>query len=155
MAHCFSKCTTMALVIDVWTPSVLPTSLQALEDQGLSVCLFQFSRSVMSDSVTPWTAARQASLSVANSWSLPKLMFIESVITVQPSHSLSLSPSPPTFNLFHIRVFSNESVLRIRWPKYWNSSFSISPCNEYSGLIYFRMDCFDLLIVQGTLKSLL
>ena len=74
---------------------------------------------------------------------------------IQPSHSLS-SPSPPTFNLSqHQRVFSNESALRIRWPKYWSFSFSTSPSNEYSGLISFRMDWFDLLAVQGILKSLL
>ena len=73
---------------------------------------------------------------------------------IQPSHPL-LSPSPPTYNLSHIRVFSNESVLCIRWPKYWSFSFSISPFNEYSGLISFRMDWLDLLAVQGTLKSLL
>ena len=73
---------------------------------------------------------------------------------IQPSHPLS-SPSPPTFNLSQHRVFSNESVLRIRRPKYWSFSFSISPSNEHSGLISFRMDWFDLLVVQGTLKSLL
>ena len=71
---------------------------------------------------------------------------------IQPSHPLS-SPSPPALNLFSIRVFSNESALRIRWPKYWSFSFSISPSNEYSGLISFRMDWLDLLAVQGTLKS--
>ena len=73
---------------------------------------------------------------------------------IQPSHPL-LSPSPPAFNLLSIRVFSNESVLHIRWPKYWSFSFSISPSNKYSGLISFRMDCLDLLAVQGNLKSLL
>ena len=73
---------------------------------------------------------------------------------IQPSHPLS-SPSPPIFNLSQYQVFSNELVLCIRWPKYWSSSFSINPSNEYSGLISFRMDCFDLLVVQGTLKSLL
>ena len=108
----------------------------------------------MSDSVTPWTAANQASLSVTNPWSLLKLMSIESVM---PSnhlilcHPLLLLPS-----IFpSIRVFSNESVLRIRWPKYWSFSFSISPSNEYSGLISSRTDWFDLLSDQGTLKSLL
>ena len=104
--------------------------------------------------VTPWTAAHQASLSITNSQSLLKLMSISSVM---PSNHLilchpllllpSISPS--------IRVFSNESSLRIRWPKYWSFSFSISPSNEYSGLISFRMDLLDLLAVQGTLKSLL
>ena len=73
---------------------------------------------------------------------------------MQPSHPL-LSPSPPSFNLPSIRVFSNESVFRIRWPRYWSFSFSISPSNEYSGLISFRMDWLDLLAVQGTLKNLL
>ena len=73
---------------------------------------------------------------------------------IQPSHPLS-SPSPPAFNLSHISVFSNESVLCMRWPKYWSFNFSISPSNEYSGLIFFRMDWLDLLAVQGTLKSLL
>ena len=105
----------------------------------------------------PWTAARQASLSIANSWSLLKLMAIESVMPSSPFHPL-LSPSPPAFSLFpSIRVFSNESVLHLRWPKYWSFSFSISPSNEYSfiSLISFRMDWLDLCAVQGTLKSLL
>ena len=104
--------------------------------------------------VTPWTAACQASLSITNSWRLFKLM---SIALVMPSnhlilcHPLLLLPS-----IFpSIRVFSNKSVLHIRWPKYWSFSFSISPCNEYSGLISFRMDWLDLLAVQGTLKSLL
>ena len=104
--------------------------------------------------VTPWTAARQASLLITSSWSLLKLMSIESVV---PSNHLilccSLFLSPSIFP--SIRVFSIESVLRIRWPKYWSFSFSISPSNEYSGLISFRMDWLDLLAVQGTLKSLL
>ena len=103
---------------------------------------------------TPWTAAHQASLSITNSWSWLKLTSIESVM---PSnhlilcHPLLLLPSVfPS-----IRVFSNESALRIRWPKYWSFSFNISPSNEHSGLISFRMDWLDLLVVQGTLKSLL
>ena len=103
---------------------------------------------------TPWTAAQQASLSTTNFQSLFKLMSIKSVM---PSnhlilcHPLFLLPS-----IFpSIRVFSNESVLCIRWPKYWSFSFSINPSNEYSGLISFRMDWLDLLAVQGTLKSLL
>ena len=74
---------------------------------------------------------------------------------IQPSHSLSSSPCPPTFNLSSIRVFSNQSVLHVRWPKYWSFSFSISPSNEFSRLISFRMDWLDLLAVQGTLKSIL
>ena len=103
---------------------------------------------------TPWTAAGQASLSITNSWSQLKLMFIESVM---PSNHLILC-CPLLFlsSIFpSIRVFSNESVLCIRWPKYWSFSFSISPSNEYSGLISFRINWFDLLAVQGTLKSLL
>ena len=103
---------------------------------------------------TPWTAERQAFLSITSPWSLPKLMSIE---LVMPSnhlihcHALLLPPS-----IFHsIRVFPNESVLCIRWPEYWSFSFNISPSNECSGLISFRMDRLDLLAVQGTLKSLL
>ena len=104
--------------------------------------------------VTPWTAAPQASLSITNSRSLPKLMCIESVV---PSNHLILCCPllllPSIFPI--IRVFSNESALHIRWPKYWSFSFNISPSNEHSGLIAFRMDWLDLLAVQGTLKSLL
>ena len=104
--------------------------------------------------VTPWTTACQASLSITNSQSLLKLMSIESVL---PSNQHILCR--PLFLLLSIfsgiRVFSNESVLRIRWPKYWSFSFSISPSNEYSGRISFRMDWLDLLAVQGTCKSLL
>ena len=104
--------------------------------------------------MTPWTAARQASLSIINSWSLLKLMSIESVM---PSNHLILCcPLLLLPSIFpSIRIFSNESVLPIRWPKYWSFSFSTSPSNEYSGLISFRMDRLDLLAVQGTLKSLL
>ena len=103
--------------------------------------------------VTPWTAACQASLSITNSQSLPKSMSIESVM---PSNHLILCcPLLLLSSIFPtIRVFSNESVLHIRWPKYWSFSFSISPSNEYSGLIFFRIDWLDLLAVQGTLKSL-
>ena len=103
---------------------------------------------------TPWTAARQASLSITNSWSPPKPMSIESVM---PSNHLILCrPLLLLPSIFpSIRVFSNESALHIRWPKYWNFSFSISPSNEYSGLISFRIDWLDLLVAQGTLKSLL
>ena len=103
---------------------------------------------------TPWTAAHQAFLSITNSQSLPKLMPIASVM---PSNHLILCQPflfPPSI-FPRIRVFSNESALRIRWPKYWSFSFNISPSNEYSGLISFRMDWLDLLVVQGTLKSLL
>ena len=104
--------------------------------------------------VTPQTAVRQASLSITNSWSLLTLMSIE---LVMPSNHLILCRPlllPPSI-FPSIRVFSNESVLCIRWPKDWSFSFSISPSNTYSGLISFRMDQFDLLAVQGTLKSLL
>ena len=104
--------------------------------------------------MTPWTAARQASLSITNSQSLLKLMYTKSVI---PSNHLILCHPPLLLpSIFpSIRVFSNESVLRVRRPKYWNFSFSISPSNEYSVLISSRIDWFDLLAVQGTLKSLL
>ena len=103
---------------------------------------------------TPRTAARQASLSITNSWSLPKLMSIKSVMP--SSHLILYCPLllPPAI-FPSIRVFSNGSVLRIRWPKYWNFSFSVSPSKEYAGLISFRMDWLDLLAFQGTLKSLL
>ena len=103
---------------------------------------------------TPWTAACQASLSIANSQSLLKLMSIESMMP--SSHLILCCPLLLPPSIFpSIRVFSNESVLRIRWSEYWSFTFSISPCNEYSGLISFRMDWLDLLAVQGTLKSLL
>ena len=113
----------------------------------------QSSRSVVSDSETPWTAARQASLSITSSWTLLKLISIESVMTsnhlilCHPRLLLSIFPS--------IRVFSMESVLCIRGPKYWSFSFSISHSNDYSGLISFRMDWLGLLAVHGSLKSLL
>ena len=100
---------------------------------------------------TPWTAACQASLSITNSQSLLKLMSIESVMPFNHFILRCLLPPPSTFP--SIRVFSNESLLPIRWPKYWKFSFSISPSNEYSGLISFRMDWLDLLAVQGTLKN--
>ena len=104
--------------------------------------------------MTPWTTACQASLSITNSQSLLKLMSIESMM---PSNRLILCHPllllPSVFP--RIRVFSSESVLHIRWPKYWRFSFSISPSNEYLGLISFRIDWFDLLAVQGTLRSFL
>ena len=103
---------------------------------------------------TPWTATCQASLSITNSWSLLKLMSIESVI--KSNHLILCHPLLLPTSIFpSIRVFSNESVLPIRWPKYWSFSFSISPSKEYSGLISFRIDWLNLLVVQGTLKSLL
>ena len=103
---------------------------------------------------TPWTAARQASLSITNSQGLLKLMSIQSAMP--SSHLILCRPLLLLPSIFpSIRVFSSESVLHIRWPKYWSFSFSISPSKEYSGLICFRMDWLDLLAVQGTLKSLL
>ena len=123
----------------LWNPSSQFSSIQSLS----RVRLFE----------TPWIAARQASLSITNSWSLPKPMFIESVM---PSNHLILCRPllllPPI--LPSIRVFSNKSTLRMRWPKYWNFCFSISPSNEHPGLISFRMDWLDYLAIQGTLKSL-
>ena len=104
--------------------------------------------------MTPWIAARQASLSITNPWSLPKLMSIESVTL--SSHLILCHPLLLLPLIFpSIRVFSNESPLHMRWPKYWSFSFSISPFSEHTGLISFRMDWLDLLTVQGTLKSLL
>ena len=104
--------------------------------------------------MTPWTLERQGSLPITNSWSLPKLMSVVSVVT---SNHLNLCrPHPLLPSIFpSIRLFPNESVLHIRWTKYWSFSFSISPSNEYSGLISFRIDWLDLLAVQVTLKSLL
>ena len=121
-----------------------------------TVCLISSVQSLSSVWLfaTPWTAARQASLSITNSWSPPKAMSIE---LVMPSNHLILcQPFLPLPSIFpSIRVFSNESALCIRWPKYWSLSFSISPSNEHPGLVCFRMDWLDLLAVQGTLKSLL
>ena len=113
-----------------------------------------FNHSAMSDPVTPWTAACQASLSITNSQSLLKLMSTESMM---PSNHLILCRPlllPPSI-FPSVKVFSDESVLHISWPEYWSLNFSISPSNEYSGLISFRMDWLDLLAVQGTLKGLL
>ena len=111
----------------------------------------QFSRSVVSLFATPWTAVRQASEPITNSRSLLKLM------SVMPSKHLTLChPYLLLLSIFlRIRVFSNKSVLHIKWPKYWSFSFNISSSNEHSGLISFRMDWLDILAVQGTLKSLL
>ena len=103
---------------------------------------------------TPWTVARKASLSITNSWNLLKLMSIESVMP--SSHLILCRPLLLLLSIFpSIRVFSSESVLCIRWSNYWSFSFSISPSNEYSGLISFTIDWFDLFAVRGTLKSLL
>ena len=113
----------------------------------------QFSCSVVSDSVTPWTTTRQASLFITYSQSLLRLMSIE---LVMPSNHLILYHLLLLPSIFpSIRVFSSESALLIRWPKYWSFSFKISPTNEHPGLISFRMDWLDLLAVQRTLKSLL
>ena len=113
----------------------------------------QFSRSVVSDSATPRTAAHQASRSIINSRSLLKLTSLEAVMASNHLILFRLLLLPSAFP--SIRVFSDESVLAIRWPKYWSIGYSISPSNEYSGLISFRMDWLDFLAVQGTLKSLL
>ena len=114
----------------------------------------QFSHSVVSDSVTPWMAACQASLSITNSRSLLRLMSIESVMP--SNHLIVCHPFLLLPSVFpRIRMFSNESAFCIKWPKYWSFSFSISPSNDYSGLISFRIDWFDLFAVQGTLRSLL
>ena len=138
-------------------PTVQPVLMKSLP----STCRLvykgsvQFSCSVVSDYLwPPWTATRQASLSITNSWSSPKSMSIKSVM---PSNNLILChPLLLLPSIFpSIRVFSNESPLRIRWPKYWSFSFSITPSNEHPGLISFRMDWLDLLEVQGPLKSLL
>ena len=120
--------------------------------QNFLYCSVQLSRVQLF--ATPWTVAHQTSLSITNSQSLLKLMSIESVM---PSNDLTLSCPlllPPSI-FPSIRVFSNESILCIKWPKYWSFSFSISPSNEHPGLISFRMDWLDLLAVLGTLKSLL
>ena len=125
-------------------PGILPCSVSQLVHSLRRVWL----------SATPWRAAWQASLSITNSWSLPKLMAIESVMS--SSHLILycfLLLLPSIFPIF--RVFSNESALSIRQPKYWSFSFNISPSNEHSGMISFRMDWLDLLAIQGTLKSLL
>ena len=150
-----------------WEPTVYPRELSSVFCDELVGCdvvgkweegqrgrFSSFSYSVMSDSATPWTAARQASLSITNSRSLVKLMSIE---LVMPSNDLILChPLLLPLSIFpSIRVFSNESVLRIRWPKYWSFSFNINPSNEHPGLISFRMDWLDLFAAQRTLKSLL
>ena len=126
---------------------------------SLGISHFIFISSVQSLSrvqlfATPWTAAHEASQSITNSGSLFKLMSMESV-TASNHLALCLPLLLPPSIFPSIRVFSDESALCIRWPKYWSFSFSISPSNEYSGLISFRIDWFDLLAVQGTLKSLL
>ena len=103
--------------------------------------------------VTPWIAARQTSLSITNSWSLLKLMSMK--LLMLSSHMILCCPVLPPSIFPSTRIFSNESVLSIRWPKYWSFSFSFSPSNEHPGLISFKMDWLDFLVVQGTVKSLL
>ena len=142
---CLDLCFVPQIFLVQFIPEYLMISVQVSSVQSLShVRLF----------VTPWAEAFQASLSLTNSQNLLKLMSFESVM---PSNHLILcSPLLLLLSIFpSIRVFSNESVLHIRWPKHWSFSFNISPSNEYSGLISFRVDWFDLLAVQGTLKSLL
>ena len=142
----------MGLTNQFWARSGLETTLYNLQNQEHFPV--QFSCSVVSDSATPRTAACQASLFTTSSQSLLKLMSIESVM---PSNHLILCHPllllPAIF--LSIRVFSSESVPHIRWPNYWSFSFNISPSNEYSGLISFRMDWLDLLAIQGTLTRLL
>ena len=151
-------CLTLCNPMDCSTPD-FPVLHCLLESKGLSrVFSIQFSSVQSLSSVrlfaTPWTIARQASLSITNSWSPPRTM---SIVSVMPSNHLILShPLLLLPSIFpSIWVFSNESALRMRWPKYWSFSFNISPSNEHPGLIFFKMNWFDLLAVQGTLKSLL
>ena len=126
----------------------------SLDQDSIQFSSVQFIHSDVSDSATPWIAACQASLSITNSQSSPKLMSIESMMLssylILCCLLLVLPPIPPS-----IRVFSNESTLCMRWPKYWSFSFSIIPSKEHPGLISFRMDWLHLLAVQGTLKSIL
>ena len=135
-----------------WVSSLGSLADCAICQQGLVLSVQLLSR--VRRFATPWTAAHQASLSITNSWSLLKLMSIKSAM---PSNHLILcSPLLPPPSIFPSnRIFSNESVLHIRWPKYWSFSFSIRPSNEHSGLISFRMDWLGLLAVQGTLNSFL
>ena len=130
-------------------PQGVRDSLRGMEGQSVS----QFSHSVTSNSAAPRTAAHQASLSITNSWSPPQPMLIELVMPC--NHLILCRPLLLLPSIFpSIRVFSNESALRIRWPNCWSFSFNISPSSEQPGLISFRMDWLDLLAVQGTLKSL-
>ena len=137
-----------------WTRELKILALANREGDLITPTILQFSHSVVWLFMTPWTAEWQASLSITNSWSLLKLMSIKSVMA---SNHLILCHLLLLLNSIFpsIRVFSNESVLRTRWPKYWSYSFSISPSKEYSRLISFRMDWFHLLAVQRTLESLL
>ena len=155
MRTTFSKEKVKFLLIG-WVYSICVTMESPMEKMIFKISFIissvHFSRSVMPNSATPWIAARQASLSITNYQSSLRLTSIESVMP--SSHLilchplLLLPPIPPS-----IRVFSNESALCMRWPKYWSFSFSIIPSKEIPGLISFRMDWLDLLAVQGTLKS--
>ena len=139
-------------MLTVSTSWVIPTTVLCKPQCSYPLTsLVHFSHSVVSNSATPWTAAHQASLSVASSQSLLNLVSIESMMPT--NHLILCQPLLLPSIFFSIRVFSNESILHIRWPKYWSFSFSISPSSEYLGLISFRMDWLDLLAVQGTLKS--
>ena len=143
LSPCSRTKTTLTFYLCVPSLTLLPSHQPSVLFSSVTQsCLF----------ATPWTAAHESSLSITNSWSLLKLMSIESVM---PSNHLILCcPLLLLPSIFpSIRVFSNESVLCIRWAKYWSFSFSISPSNEYSGLISFRMDWLDLLAVQETLKT--
>jgi len=140
--------------VQVWGPSTGNISFS----RQVSLCSLQFSSTLLLSCVqlfaTPWNVAHKASLSITNSWDLLKLMSIESVML--SNHLLLCHPHLLLPSIFpSIRVFSKESVLHIRGPKYWSFHFSISPSNEYWGLIAFRMDWLDLLVVRGSLKSLL
>ena len=142
---------TFEWLVEPWTESKREIEKPPVWKENL---LFLFSRSFMSGLATRWTAACHASLSFSISWSLLKPM---SIVLVIPYHHLILCrPLILLPSIFHnIRIFSNESALRIRWPKDWSFSFSVSPSNEHYGLISFRIDWLDLFAVQGTLKSLL
>ena len=136
-----------------WGPLKWSSGLTLERSLLVQFSLFQ-SHSCVQLFVTPWTAARQASLSITNSQSILKLMSIES--TMSTNHLILCWPLLLLPSIFSsIRVFSDESVLCIKWPKYWSFSFSMSPSNEYSGLISFKMDWLNLLAVQGILESLL
>ena len=142
------------MCVDVWYIFAYKHKVHSHFWQPFESMLFSSVTQSCPTLVTPWTAACQASLSITNSRSSPKLIFIESVMP--PNHLILCCPLLLLFSIFpSIRVFSNESALRIRWPKYWSFSFNISPSNDHWGLISFKMDWLDLLVVQGILKSLL
>ena len=151
---CMHVCSVTQLCLSFSTSRTV--ACQSPLSMGLSQHQFSSVQSLSSVRLfaTPWITARQASLSITNSRSLPKLMSIESVMP--SSHLILCHPLLLLPSIFpSIRVFSNESTLLMKWPKYWIFSLSIRPSNEHPGLISFRMDWLDLLAVQGTLKSLL